>query len=227
MRFLFREFAYVAIMIMHKLKNKKLIVQFRAKASINSKFEGYNKLSHHCFFSGEMGYASYIGANSIVIGKIGRFCSIAENVHFLTLTHPTRDFVSTHPCFYSIKEQSGFSFVQKQLFNEEPHLKNSKYSIVVGNDVYIGYGAIIVGPCIIGDGAIIASGAVVTKNVEPYEIVGGVPAKKIRYRFSVEEIRFLMRFKWWERDIDWIQKHISSFESVRVFIDDNKKEAAQ
>lgn len=226
MRYILREIIYVIIMIIHKIKNPHLRIEFRAKAERNSKFEGHNKLSHHSFFSGEMGYASYIGANSVVIGKIGRYCSIAENVHFLTLTHPTSKFVSTHPCFYSLKKQSGFSFAQRQLFVEEPLLDNNKYSIEIGNDVYIGFGATIVGPCRIGDGAVIAAGALVVKDVEPYAIVGGVPAQKIKYRIEPEKINQLMEFKWWQKDINWIKQHASDFESVDLFIERVKNEVS-
>ncbi|MFQ7156081.1 MAG: CatB-related O-acetyltransferase [Merdimonas faecis] len=218
MRYIIREYVYMLIMLGHKIRSHHLKIGFRSKADKCARFEGYNKLSHHAYFSGEMGYASYIGANSVVIGKIGRFCSIAENVHFLTLTHPTQKFVSTHPCFYSLKKQSGFAFVKKQLFDEEPHLDNSKYSIIVGNDVYIGFGATIIGPCKIGDGAVIAAGAVVTKDVEPYEIVGGVPASRIKYRFSHETIIELMNLKWWEKDLEWIRQHSSEFESVEKLL---------
>ena len=222
MKYIIREIAYQLIMIYHRIRSNHLRTGFRAKADKNSIFEGYNKLSHHSYFSGQMGYASYIGANSVVLGKIGRFCSIAENVHFLTLTHPTQDFVSTHPCFYSLKEQSGFTFVQKQLFNEEPKLADDKFSIIVGNDVYIGFGAIIIGPCRIGDGAIIAAGAVVTKDVKPYEIVGGVPASKIRLRFSEDKIASLLQLKWWDRDLAWLKNHASKFDSVDKLISEKK-----
>lgn len=218
MRYVFRELAYLFIMAVHKIKNRCLQVEFRAKAEKGSRFEGYNKLSHHAYFSGELGYASYIGANSVVIGKIGRFCSIAENVHFLTLTHPVRGFVSTHPSFYSLKKQSGFTFAKSQMFDETPKLEGDEYSIVVGNDVYIGYGATIIGPCRIGDGAVIAAGAVVTKDVEPYAIVGGVPATTIKFRFDQEMIERLLETKWWSKDTDWIRKNSASFVSVDKFL---------
>ena len=224
MKYIIREIAYLFIMITHKIKSAHLIVGFRAKADKNAKFEGYNKLSHHSFFSGEMGYASYIGANSVVIGKIGRYCSIADNVHFLTLTHPIHDFVSTHPCFYSMKRQSGFTFAKKQLFDEENLVENTRFPVIVGNDVYIGFGATIISPCVIGDGAVIASGAVVTKNVEPYEIVGGVPARRINYRMDEEERNFMMKLKWWNKDVSWLKDHSEEFEQVDMFIKKNKEE---
>lgn len=216
MNYLIRSCAYSLIMIMHKLKNSNVIFEYGSKSPIGTIFEGRNKLSHHCFFSGEIGYASYIGANSVVVGKIGKFCSIAENVTFLTKTHPVQEFVSTHPAFYSIKRQSGFTYVDKQMFNEEPILKNSKYSIEVGNDVYIGYGATIIGPRRIGDGAVIAAGAVVTCDVPPYAIVAGVPAKVIKQRFSNNEIEFLEKLEWWNKSDEWLKEHAKYFCSVET-----------
>ncbi|MBS5843758.1 MAG: CatB-related O-acetyltransferase [Clostridiales bacterium] len=223
MKRIMREIAYSLIMARHKMKNRDLIVQYRAKATKDTEFEGRNKLSHDSFFSGRLGYASYIGANSVVIGNIGRYCSISEKVQFLTLTHPVQDFVSTHPCFYSLKKQNGFTFVDKQLFDEEPHLPNSKYSIEVGNDVYIGYGVTVIGPCRIGDGSIIASGAVVTKDVEPYTVVGGVPARELRKRFTDEQIKCLQRIKWWEKDFNWLTNNARYFNSIDSFLEHMKE----
>lgn len=170
-------------MIRQRISNRTLIMNFRAKATSNSRFEGCNKIDHHAWFSGEAGFATYIGANSVVEGKLGKFCSIAANVTFLTYTHPVKKYIATHPCFYSLKKQSGFTYAEKQIFDEKP-VGVGNYSIEVGNDVYIGYGATIIGPCKLGNGAVIASGAVVTCDVPDYAIVGGIPAKIIRYRFS-------------------------------------------
>lgn len=218
MRYIMREIAYLFIMLLHKIQNRNLRIEFRAKASLNSKFEGYNKLSHHSFFSGELGYASYVGANSIIGGKIGRYCSIAENVIFLSKTHPTHNFVSTHPCFYSLKRQAGFSYAKEQSFNEEPRLEGSNYSIEIGNDVYIGYGVTVIGPCRIGNGAVIAAGTVVTCDVPDYAIMGGVPGKIIRYRFSEEQIKILLRACWWDKSPDWLCEHIDDFSCIEKFM---------
>lgn len=216
MRYLAREIYYIFVMLKIRLKNKTLKVHFRAKASLSSRFMGHNKLSHHSFFSGELGYASYIGAYSLVDGKIGKYCSIADHVSFLSLTHPVKEYVSTHPCFYSLKKQSGFTYVKEQLFNEAPLMEGSSYSIEVGNDVYIGYGAIVIGPCKIGNGAVVAAGAVVTGNIPDYAIVGGVPAKIIRYRFTEEERAYLQELQWWDRSEEWIKKYADSFRSVEM-----------
>lgn len=215
MHYIFREIVYAIIDLIQYLKNPSIKIQFRAKCTYSSNFEGFNKLSHHAFFSGEIGFASYVGANSIVIGKIGRFCSIAEKVTFLTKTHPVKEFVSSHPAFYSLKKQSGFTYITEQLFIEDTILENSKYSIEVGNDVYIGYGATIIGPCKIGNGAVIAAGAVVTGDIPDYAIVGGVPAKVIKYRFSDEDIDYLKNLQWWNKSQDWLKEHAKDFKSIK------------
>ena len=219
MRYILREMVYGFFMIIHKMKNKGLIIGFRAKASFDSQFEGNNKLANHSFFKGKMGFASYIGAKSIVVGKVGRYCSIADNVTFLTLTHPVKDFVSTHPCFYSLKKQSGFTYTNIQKFDEEPVLKDSSYSIEIGNDVYIGEGVTIIGPVRIGDGAVIAAGSVVTKNIMPFSIWGGVPAKIIRMRFTDTQIDFLKELRWWDKDSDWLRSHADKFESIEELME--------
>lgn len=132
----------------------------------------------------------------------------------LNKTHPVHGFVSTSPCFYSTKKQSGFTFVDEHKFDETPKIPGSEEQIIIGNDVYIGYGATIIAPVVIGDGAVIAANSTVTKNVEPYTIVGGTPAKVIGKRFTEEETNYLMRLKWWEKDIRWIKENTKYFESV-------------
>ena len=101
------------------------------------------------------------------------------------------------------------------MFDEEPKLPAGNYSIEVGNDVYMGYGVtVIIGPCKIGDGAVIASGAVVTSNIPPYTIVGGIPAKTIKKRFSDADIAFLEDLQWWNRPEGWIGNHAGYFVSI-------------
>ncbi len=214
MRYFIREIIYYIIMIYQRFIYRDVQFDFLSKAALSSTFGGMNKLSHHAFFSGELGFASYIGANSVVIGKIGKYCSIGERVHFITKTHPVKEYVSTHPCFYSLKKQCGFTYTDRQLYNEEPLLEGSKYSIEVGNDVYIGFGATLIGPCRIGNGAVIAAGAVVTDDVPDYAVVGGVPAKVIKYRFDIEQIQYLNWLKWWDKSPEWLKRNVTDFQSI-------------
>ena len=214
MKYVIRSLAYFIIMIIQRIRNRTVIFEYASKAPLSVVFEGRNKLSHHAFFRGELGFASYVGAHSVVEGKIGRFCSIAENVSFIGSTHPVQGYVSTHPCFYSMKKQSGFTYATGQRFDEIPKLNGSRYSIEVGNDVYIGYGATVIGPCRIGNGAVVAAGAVVTKDVPDYAIVGGVPAKVIRNRFTEKQIAFLNKLQWWDKPQEWLQENTSHFTSI-------------
>ena len=87
------------------------------------------------------------------------------------------------------------------MFNE------SKGGVNIGNDCWIGQHVFIVGGVTIGDGAVVYAGAVVTKDVPPYAIVGGVPARIIRYRYDQETIDWLLRIKWWEHDIEWFEEN--------------------
>jgi acetyltransferase-like isoleucine patch superfamily enzyme len=146
--------------------------------------------------------------------KIGRFCAIADGVRAGTGTHPTHTFVSIHPAFFSTIGQAGFTFSEKNTFDEMPKVPGSNYAVEIGNDVWIGSGVHILQGIRIGDGAIIGAGAVVTKDVEPYSVNVGVPARNIRYRFSSEQIAFLKELRWWDRDFDWLRANVSHFQDI-------------
>lgn len=143
--------------------------------------------------------------------QIGAFCSFGPQVLAGLGRHPT-EFVSTSPAFYS-PNNSGcrISFVDRPLFEEN-------LPIVIGSDVWLGARVIILDGVKIGDGAIIAAGAVVTKDVEPYAIVGGIPAKLIRMRFDAETISRLLFSRWWDRSLEWITRHAVDFTDVSHFI---------
>lgn len=115
--------------------------------------------------------------------------------------------MSTHPAFYSTGKQCGITFVDKNLFEER--LAVDGRSCIIGNDVWIGNDVRIIGGLRIGTGAIVGLGAVVTKDVPPYAIVGGVPAKVIRYRFEEKQIKELLDSHWWEKSEDYIKERIT------------------
>lgn len=159
--------------------------------------------------------------------KIGRFCSINDTAKICN-NHPM-DYVTTHPfldyrMFYSYdKQEKREDYCQKygRYFNnsefENSPLRDNR-PVVIGNDVWIGAGVIILPGVHIGDGAVLAAGAVVTKDVEPYAVVGGVPAKPIRKRFDEETVKRFLEIKWWNWEVEEIEKNIELFYQPEKFI---------
>lgn len=139
---------------------------------------------------------------------IGNFCMIASDVKFIMngANHLT-DTISSYP--FSI---FGNGWQEAMNGKEYPN----KGNIVVGNDVWIGYNATIMAGVTIGDGAIIAANATVVKNVEPYTIVGGNPAKIIRKRFSETHIKLLLEIQWWNWSIEKITENVQLLTSTTV-----------
>lgn len=197
------------------LKKKNVKISTSVFFNRNTVFEENNVIHNGVSIGNSViGRCTYIGPNSILPNcKIGRFCSIAAQVKVVSATHPTNTFISTSPCFFSVGKQCGYTFVEKSIFNEK--LEVEGYDVVIGNDVWIGYNAKIIGGITIGDGAIIAMGAVVTKDVPPYAIVGGVPAKIIRYRFSENEVKKLLEIKWWNLPLNELKDKAQYFTDIK------------
>ena len=153
----------------------------------------------------------YVGHRTkIHFATIGKFCSIGSDVRIGLGKHPVNH-ISNFPAFYSTQKQGQITFVKENYYNEFNE-------ITIGNDVWIGSNAIILDNVIIGDGAIISAGAVVVKDVEPYSIVGGVPAKVIKMRFNEKEVKQLLDFQWWNKDIEWILKNHKHFSDKDDFL---------
>lgn len=205
----------------YRLKNRKKNVRIGKRCRINGRdtqFEGYNVIGDNSSFSGRLGYGSYLGANCDISAVIGRYCSVSANVHTVLGRHPTERFVSTHPAFFSTKAQAGFTFATQDLFQESIFADDERHCVCIGNDVWIGYGAVLLSGIHIGDGAVIAAGAVVTKDVEPFAVVGGVPARELRKRFDSETAEQLEKIAWWDWSIDRIRTNASDFSDVEAFL---------
>lgn len=184
----------------------------------NTTLEGGNEIAKLSKVEdSHLGYGSYIASYSKIFKcKIGKYCSISQKVQIVFGNHPTSKFVSTYPGFYARNTQTGICYVNQDKFEEYTYADpDKKWYVEIGNDVWIGYDVKILSGVHIGDGAIIATGSTVTSDVEPYSIVGGVPARQIRKRFSDEEIAFLEQLKWWNREENWIKEHAEDFEDIR------------
>ena len=179
--------------------------------ALQAQFEGMNKIYSHSSFGGILGYGSYIGHHSSLTAKIGRFCSISNHVICNAGIHPFQaPFATTSPCFFSLRKQNGATFATKQMFTECKTINNKGlFDCEIGNDVWICEGVFINGGIHIADGAVVLAHAVVTKDVPPYAIVGGVPAKIIGYRYDEATIKWLLNVQWWNNPIAWFRAHWS------------------
>ena len=191
------------------LSNRRKVVNNNFEKNINigertiieqSELGSYIKIGSDSYIHNvKYGDFSFNSIRTTIINcEIGKFCSIAQGVSIGLGKHPLNKFVSTHPSFYSTHKQCGFTFVNQQKFDEMG-------KIIIGNDVWIGANAIIADDVKIGNGAVVAANSFVNVDVPDYAIVGGTPAKILKYRFSTEEIEFLLKLKWWEKDIFWLE----------------------
>lgn len=147
-----------------------------------------------------IGRFTYVGGAFIKNSVIGSFCSIGPDTQIGGFSQHPIKWLSTHPAFYSMLRQCGASFVVHNLYEEEA--KGAR----VGNDVWVGSRVLVLDGVTVGDGAVIAAGAVVTKDVSPYSIVGGIPAKVIRSRFASETIDELLRWQWWDLPVEVLHR---------------------
>lgn len=189
----------------HKIlkKYKKINCRFGKNSEIeNSDFQEYTNVAHHAsIINSSIGKRTSIGRYSkINNAKIGKYCSISWDVTIGATSHPI-EHISTHAFCY--RPQFG-------IVNNNIELK--KKIVTIDNDVWIGCGAIILPGVHIGSGAVIGAGSVVTKDVLPYEIVAGVPAKKIRNRFDDEIIKKLLKINWWDLEDKILKQNISLFQ---------------
>jgi len=210
---MFCNFKHIIKNIFIRIKfHNKLIFPFSSDVSLKSNFDGANRIGENSYYKGYIGYGSYIGDNCHIYANIGKYCSIANYVTTNRGTHPyTEPFVSTSPMFFSVRKQNGYTYADRDLFDEILPV------VTIGNDCWICQNVFVVGGVKISDGAVVLPGAVVTKDIPPYAVVGGVPAKVIRYRYDEETIQFLLDIKWWNLDVKWLQQHWELFSNINEF----------
>ena len=159
------------------------------------------------FERGNVLYHYPINRDKLVIGK---FCSIACGAKFLfTSANHTQKSLSTYP-FPIFFEEWGLDV------RDITDAWDNRGGISIGNDVWIGYEAVILSGVNVGDGAVIGARAVVTRDVPPYTIVGGVPAKPIRRRFSEDTVSALEKIRWWDWPEERIKRHIADIQAGRI-----------
>lgn len=190
----------------------KLLKKIKLSSKKNCLLDTKSKVLGGCtLLNVSMGKYSYVGENNTIVNcDIGAFCSIAGGCMIGGGEHPVTS-VSTSPVFHRGKNCLGTNFGDAD-FN--PYKKT-----VIGNDVWIAGRVLVKGGVVIGDGAVIGMGSVVTKDIPPYEIWAGNPARFIRKRFEDDVIDKMLRIKWWEFDDEELTKRGELFENSNLFLE--------
>ena len=194
----------------------KILHKMRISSFNHCTLDRSAKVDSECALSKvTIGRYSYVGSGTRITDTvIGNFCSIGTCCGIGGGIHPT-DMVSTSPAFLKGRNILGKNFA------EIPY--NPSKTVIIGNDVWIGGGVYILSGVKIGDGAIIGANAVVTRDVEPYSIVGGVPAKEIKRRFDDEIVEKLLKIKWWDWPDEKIEGYASKFDDPIKLFDELEK----
>jgi phosphonate metabolism protein (transferase hexapeptide repeat family) len=197
-----------------KVLGEQPVIHSSARIS-KSFIGGWTDIGSNCHIhESSIGDYSYLAGDAQVIySKIGKFCSIASHACINPGNHPMGR-VSQHHFTYRRRQYGFGSQDDQEFFNWR-----KSDQVIIGNDVWIGHGATITAGTNVGTGAVIGAGSVVTHDVNPYEIVGGVPARRIRWRFSDEVIQKLLAIAWWDWDHQIVEERFNDFLDLGIFLE--------
>ena len=173
----------------------------------------YTEIGDHCVLEETVlgDYSYCFGYNDLIYAQIGRFNSLATGVRVNPVQHPAKFRAAAHHFTYRCAHY-GLGPDDESLIDWRRQRR-----VVTGNDVWVGHNAVIMGGVTLGDGAVVGAGAVVTHDVAPYEIVGGVPARHIGWRYAPEIIAALARIRWWDWDHETLRARLREFDHVETF----------
>lgn len=197
-----------------RLKSKNPTCRFDKTASISqSEFERYVVIFNNTqLYRAKVNAYSYIQMNGRIFNcNIGRFCSIAASVTIAPGMHDMTK-VATNPIFVQKSTPLPKVFAKNDNINDSAPVN-------IGHDVWIGEKVVILDGVTIGNGAVIAAGAVVNRDVDPYSVVGGVPAKHIKYRFDRSTIDLLQESRWWDFSDEWFERNAELMIDTERFIE--------
>ncbi|MCR4806937.1 MAG: CatB-related O-acetyltransferase [Lachnospiraceae bacterium] len=156
-----------------------------------------------------VGFGSYVNSRCDISNtRIGKYTSIGAGVTTELGSHPLDGrHVALHPAFYKKEAALGYSYADKDTYKDMKYIDEAaRIQVVIGNDVWIGNNVSILEGVTIGDGAVVAAGSLVNKDIEPYGIYAGVPARKVKERFDTDDCARLLRLKWWDMKEEEIKK---------------------
>ncbi len=199
-------------------RHKDIHIGFFVRLDNSTNLGGFNRIGRNSYVNGcKLGLHSYIGIDCVLNKtEIGKYTSIGDRVLVITGNHPTSQNISTSPIFYSCKPGVN-SYAQDVSFEEYKFVKDDYY-VTIGNDVWIGSDVRIMHGVKIGDGAVIGSGAMVTRDIDPYSINVGVPARKIKNRFNEDQVSMLLKTQWWNWDDTTLRERAHLFQKPVEFL---------
>lgn len=193
----------------NRLRFKKAIIDAGSTFSQETSIGLNSRILGGCTVNNcSVGMFSYLNRNVIIQNAtVGNYCSIANDVMIGLGKHPLELF-STSPIFYKVRNAFRKTIIERDY-------KFDEYKVVlIGNDVWIGASSIVMDGVTVGDGAVIAAGSIVTKDVPPYAIVAGVPARILKYRFPKEKISEMLETKWWLEDPEKVYNNRLRLEKI-------------